>query len=100
MALIVCFSVTCEISWASTPASSASFVIRPSAPRVMWMNPPGAANALTPSVSSTMNVNGRFGRVLFFTSSGADQRHVAVDGRVLHDAVARADLLADRRRRA
>ena len=35
----------------------------------MWMNPPGAANALTPSVSSTMKVHGRFGRVLFFASS-------------------------------
>ena len=34
----------------------------------MWMYPPGAANAFTPSVSSTMNLNGRFGRVLFFTS--------------------------------
>jgi hypothetical protein len=69
IALTVCFSATCEISWASTPASSASVAISPSAPRVMWMNPPGAAKAFTPSVSSTMNLNGRFGRVLFFARS-------------------------------
>ena len=55
IAFTVCFSVTWVISWPSTPASSASFFIRPSSPRVMCTMPPGAANALTPSVSSTMN---------------------------------------------
>ena len=60
----MCFSVTCEISWPSTSASSASFWISASAPRVMWMKPPGAANALTPSVSSTMNVHLSVGRLL------------------------------------
>ncbi len=37
MARIVCFSVTWMISWPSTSASSASFFISESAPRVMWM---------------------------------------------------------------
>ena len=34
----------------------------PSAPRVMCTMPPGDAKALTPSVSSTMNVQGSAGR--------------------------------------
>ena len=59
----------------------------------MWMNPPGAAKALTPSVSSTMNRNGRLGPGARLR--GAHQAHVPVDGLVLHDAVPDADLLAD-----
>ena len=96
MALIVCFSVTWMISWPSTPASSASLDISASAPRVIWMKPPGAANALTPSVSSTMNVNDKLGRVLAWASKVPTRRHVPVDGLVLHHAVAQPDLLADR----
>ena len=69
IASIVCFSVTWVISWASTPASSASLLISASAPRVMWMNPPGAANAFTPSVSRTMKVQGRPGRLLEVASA-------------------------------
>ncbi len=67
-----------------------------SAPRVMCTRPPGAASALTPSVSSTMNRHGRFGRVLACASTRADQRDVFVDGRVLHDAVPLPNPLADR----
>ena len=66
---MVCFSVTWVISCARTPASSASLPSRPRAPRVMWMKPPGAANALTPSVSRTMNVQGRPGRLLEVAST-------------------------------
>ena len=64
IAFTVCFFVMCAISCASTPASSPSLLIMPSAPRVMCTMPPGAANALTPSVSSTMNSHFRSGRVL------------------------------------
>ena len=63
----------------------------------MCTNPPGAANALTASVSSTMNVHGRFGLRAGLRQHAADQRDVAVDGGVLHDAVARAHAFADRR---
>ncbi len=69
IAFTVCLCATWPISCASTPASSASLVIRPSAPRVMWMMPPGDANALTPSVSSTMKVHARFGRSDSFAST-------------------------------
>ena len=41
IARIVCLAVTCVISWPSTPASSASFLIRPSRPRVMWIDAAG-----------------------------------------------------------
>ncbi len=61
---MVCFSVTCVISCPRTPASSASVLANPNAPRVIWMMPPGAAKAFTPSVSSTMNSQFRFGREL------------------------------------
>ena len=62
IALTVCLCATWPISCASTPASSASFLISPSAPRVMCTIPPGEANALTPSVSRTMKVQGSEGR--------------------------------------
>ena len=45
----------------------------------MWTKPPGDANALTPSVSSTMNVHGSFGPLGLLCQHGADQRHVLVD---------------------
>jgi hypothetical protein len=46
---------------AEDTASSDSLFIRPSSPRVTWMMPPGAAYALTPSVSRTMNFQSSFG---------------------------------------
>ena len=95
IALIVCFSVTWMISCASTPASSASFLISASAPRVMCTNPPGAANAFTPSVSSTMNCHVRFGRALRLRPAPRRPATRTVDGLVLHDAVALPDALAD-----
>ncbi len=95
IAFSVCFCVTCTISCASTSASSASFLMRASAPRVMCTKPPGAANALTPSVSSTTKVHLSFGRLLADAEHRSDERHVLVDRGVLHDAVLVANLRAD-----
>ncbi len=69
MARMVCFSVTWMISWPSTPASSASSLRLARAPLVMWMKPPGAAKALTASVSSTMNFQASPGLLLVCASA-------------------------------
>ena len=95
MALTVCLCATWPISWPSTPASSASFLIRPSAPRVMCTKPPGDANALTPSVSSTMNVQRQVRPLGLLREHRADERDVLVNRRILHDAEPLADLRAD-----
>ncbi len=77
MVAMVCFSVTCN-QLVAEHAGQLRLVldINASAPFVMWTKPPGAANAFTASVSSTMNVHGRFGRVLVVDEHGADERHV------------------------
>ena len=61
----------------------------------MCTKPPGAANALTPSVSSTTKVHLRFGPAARRRQHGSDERHVLVDRLVLHDAVLVANLRAD-----
>ena len=57
----VCCAVTCPISWPSTPASWASFVILSMRPRVMNTLPPGSAKALIWSLSRNVNSHGRDG---------------------------------------
>ena len=57
--------------------------------------PPGDANALTPSVSRTMNCQSRFGRELRLRQNLSDQRHVPGDVLVLIDAEVLSELRAD-----
>ena len=78
--------MTCVISWPRTPASSASVLIRPSAPRVMCTMPPGAAKALTPSVSRTMNSQFEIGPRAGLRQHGADEGDVLRHRLVLKDA--------------
>ena len=86
----------CEISWASTPASSASLLMRPSAPRVMWTMPPGEANAFTPSVSRTMNSQFRSGRLLACVMTVPTRVMYVGHLFVLEHAELQSDPIADR----
>ena len=54
----------------------------------MCTKPPGDANALTPSVSSTMKVQASLGRSDSLRHRQADERDVLVHRRILDDAEA------------
>ncbi len=55
----MCRCVTCEISCASTPASSLSFEVSSSSPAFTPMKPPGSANALMSRLPTRKKLNGR-----------------------------------------
>ena len=94
IASIVCFSVTWPISWPSTVASSASFWISASAPRVMWICAGRRKRIHAVCVEhdeGPLQCRPAARR----RQHRSDQRDVLVDVSVLHDPVLLAQLCAD-----